>query len=73
MVGGVYTHLDDMLASQCQSIDWTQHTTCQSSISWGNLYATGTMHEKSSHETSLDLLRLSFRSHQQALGNLTNE
>ncbi len=22
-------HLDDMLASQYQSIDWTQHTTCK--------------------------------------------
>ncbi len=29
MVGGIHTHLDDMLASQYQSIDWTQHTTCQ--------------------------------------------
>ncbi len=25
--GGIYTHLDDMLASPYQSIDWTQHTT----------------------------------------------
>ncbi len=30
MVGGAYIHLDDMLASQYQSIDWSQHTTCQS-------------------------------------------
>ncbi len=29
MVGGTYTHLDGMLASQYQSIDWTQHTTCK--------------------------------------------
>ncbi len=55
MVGGAYTHLDDMLASHYQSIDWTQHTTCQSSISWGNLLAPGIMDEKTSHETSLDL------------------
>ncbi len=52
MVGGVFTHLDDMLASQYQSIDWTQYTTCQSSISWGNPLAPGTMCEKTSHETS---------------------
>ncbi len=49
MVGGVYTHLDDMLASQYQSIDWTQHTTCQTSISWGNLLAPGTVHKKKLH------------------------
>ncbi len=55
MVGGAYTHLDNMLASQCQPIDWTQHTTCRRSISWGNLLAPGTMHEKTSHETSLYL------------------
>ncbi len=55
MVGGAYTHLDDMLASQYQSIDWTQHTTYQSSISWRDLLAPGTMYEKNSHETSLDL------------------
>ncbi len=35
MVGGVYTHLDDMLASQHQSIDLTQHRTYPSSISVG--------------------------------------
>ncbi len=51
MAGGVYTHLADMLASQYQSIDWTQHSTCQSSIMWGNLLARGTMYEKTSHET----------------------
>ncbi len=56
MVVGVYPHLDDMLASQYQSIDWTQHTTCQSSISWGNFLAPGTMYEKTSHEISLDLV-----------------
>ncbi len=33
MVGGVYTHLDDMLASQYQSIDWTKHNSYPSSIS----------------------------------------
>ncbi len=49
MVGEAYTYLDDMLASQHQSIDWTQHITCQSSICWGNLLAPGTMHEKISH------------------------
>ncbi len=27
MVGGIHTHMDDMLASQYQSIDWSQHTT----------------------------------------------
>ncbi len=43
-------HLDDMLASQYQSNDWTQHSTNQSSICWGNLLAPGTMHEISSHE-----------------------
>ncbi len=57
MVGGIYNHLDDMLASQYQSIDWTQYTTCelQSAFSWGNLVAPGAMHEKTSHETSYDL------------------
>ncbi len=55
MVGGVYTHLDDMLASQYQPMDWTQHISCQSSIRLGNLLAPGTMHEKTSHETNLDL------------------
>ncbi len=45
MVGGAYTHLDDMVASQYQSIDWTQHTSFQSSIRWGNLLGPGTMHE----------------------------
>ncbi len=54
MVGGAYTHLDDMVASRYQSIDWTQHITCQSNISWGNLLARGTMYEKTSHETSRD-------------------
>ncbi len=33
MVGGIHTHLDDVLASQYQSIDWTQHTTCCYSFS----------------------------------------
>ncbi len=28
MVGGIYTHLNDMLSSQYQSIDWTQYTFC---------------------------------------------
>ncbi len=31
-------HLDDMIASQYQSIDWTQLATCQSSISWGTFW-----------------------------------
>ncbi len=30
MVVGIHTHLDDMLASQYQSIDWTKHTACLS-------------------------------------------
>ncbi len=51
----VYTHLDEMLASQYQSVDWNQHKTCQSNISWGNILAPGTMHEKTLHETSLNL------------------
>ncbi len=57
MVGEAYTHLDDMLASQYQSIDWTQHTSYQSrkeSVG-GTFLAPVTMHEKTSHETSLDL------------------
>ncbi len=29
MVGGTNTHLDDMLASQYQSIDSTPHMTCK--------------------------------------------
>ncbi len=29
MVVGTHTHLNDMFASQYQSIDWTQHTTCK--------------------------------------------
>ncbi len=56
MVGGIHTHLDDKLASQYQSIDWTQRTTCPSRISvGGNLFAPGTTYEKTSHATSLDL------------------
>ncbi len=55
MVGGAYTHLDDVLASQYQSIDWTRHITYLSRISWGNLLAPGPMHEATSHETSQDL------------------
>ncbi len=54
-----------------------QPNTNQSSICWRNLLAPGTMHEKSSHETSLTWTAVSTitesRSHQQALGNLTNE
>ncbi len=56
MVGGVYTPLDDTLASRYQSVDWTQHTYCQSNICWGNLLAPGAMHEKTSHETTLILI-----------------
>ncbi len=57
MVGGIYTRLNDMPASQYQSIDWTQHTTCklQAAFCWGNLLVSGTMYEKTSHETSHDL------------------
>ncbi len=57
MNGGIYTRLDDMIASQYQSIDWTQHTTrkLQAAFSWGNLLVPGTMYEKTSHETSHDL------------------
>ncbi len=56
MVGGAYTHLDDMIASQYQSIDCAQHTYCQSiSIGWGNLLAPENMDDKTSHETSVDL------------------
>ncbi len=32
MFGGIQSHLDDMLASKYQLIDWTLLTTCQSSI-----------------------------------------
>ncbi len=35
--------------------DWTQHTTNSSSISWGDLLAPGTMNEKPSNASSLDL------------------
>ncbi len=38
MVGGAYTHLDDMLASQYQPIDWTKHTTGKSCINWVTLW-----------------------------------
>ncbi len=56
MVGGIHAHLDDMLASQYQSIDWTQHTTCPSSIFVGeNFLVPGTMHKKTSHGTSIRL------------------
>ncbi len=48
-------HLDDVLASQYQSSDWTQHTSYRSSICWGNLLAPGNMHVKTSHETSFDM------------------
>ncbi len=43
-------HLDDVLVSQYQSSYWTQQTTNESSICWGNLLTPGTMHEKISHE-----------------------
>ncbi len=36
---------DDVLASQYQSSDWTQHITNQSSICWGNLLAPGSMYK----------------------------
>ncbi len=57
MFSGTYTHLEDMLASQYQSIDWTQHTTCklQAAFSWRNLLVPGTMYEKNSQETNHDL------------------
>ncbi len=55
MVNGIHTHLDDKLASQYQSIDWTKHTTFSNRISWGNLLAPGTMNEKTLLETSLYL------------------
>ncbi len=49
MVVGTYTHLDDMLASQYQSINCTQHIACKlTAYSWGNLLAPGTMYEKTS-------------------------
>ncbi len=48
MVNGAYAHFNDMLASQYQSIDWTQHTSCQSSISWGDLLDPGTMYAETS-------------------------
>ncbi len=37
--------------------DWTQHTTCklQAAFSWGNLLVPGSLYEKPSYETSLDL------------------
>ncbi len=38
MFGGIHAHLDDMLASQYQSIDWTQHTTCPSSKAVGGTF-----------------------------------
>ncbi len=59
MVGGTSTHLDDTLASQYQSINWTQHTiilvSLQAVLQLGNLLAPGTMFEETSHETNLDL------------------
>ncbi len=48
-------HLDDVLALQYQSSDWTKHTTNQSCICWGNLLVPGTMREQTSHEANLDL------------------
>ncbi len=38
MVGGIYAHLDDMLASQYQLIDLTQQTACPSSITVGGTF-----------------------------------
>ncbi len=57
MVGGVYTQLDDIFASQHQSMDWTQQATCklQTAFSWGNRLVPGTIHETTSQEASLDL------------------
>ncbi len=56
MGGRALTHLNDMLASLYQSIDWTQHTTRPSSITVeGNRLAPGTMHENTSQETRHDL------------------
>ncbi len=57
MVGGIYIHLGNMLASQCQSINWTQQTSSklQAAFSWVNLLVPGTMYEQASHEASHDL------------------
>ncbi len=57
MVGEANTHLDGMLASQCQSINCTQQTTCKliAELQLENLLAPGTMYRKTSHETNHDL------------------
>ncbi len=57
MAGGIYTNLDGMFALQCQSTDWTQHTTCkmQAAFRWESLLDPGSMYEKTSDETSQDL------------------
>ncbi len=76
MVGEAYTHLEDMLALQYQSIDWTQHTTCQSSISVGGTFWLLVPCMRKIHtRPALNWAAVStfIRSHQQALGNHTNE
>ncbi len=57
MAGEIYIHFDHIQASQYQSIDWTHHTTywLQAVFSCGKLVVPGSMYEKTSHETSLDL------------------
>ncbi len=76
MVGGIHTHLDDMLTSQQQSTDWTQHTTSPSSISDGGTFwllvpCVRKLHSRPAL-TWTAVLNL-IKSHQQTLGNHTNE
>ncbi len=78
MVGGTYTHSDDMLASQYQSIDWIKHTTCKltGSVTVGGTFwflvpCMRKLHTRPALTWTADSTFI--RSHQQALGNHPNE
>ncbi len=76
MVGGIHIHLDDLLASQYQLIDWTQHTTCPINISIGGTFwflepCMRKLHTRPTLTSTV--VSTVIRSDQQALGSHTNE
>ncbi len=78
MVGGAFTHLNDILASQYQSIDWTQHTICKltGSVTVGGTFwllvpCIRKLHTKPA--MTWTAVSTFIKSHQQALGSHTNE
>ncbi len=76
MVGGIHTHLDDKLASQYQSIDWTQHVTCPNSIAVAKtcwLLVSRVRKRHTRPALTWTVVSTFSRSHQQALGNRTKK